>query len=268
MLFRSQSYRAALVNREFVERAFGTDSDPIGRRIDYADPDFPLELVPEEQRAERLREIRIVGVVDDFRQWGEFASGMPYVINREEQKDQRGSRISLLLKVTPGTDASFEESIVDTVEAVAPGWTASVTPWTQLREARHASTLLPIRIASTVSTFFLALVVMGLIGVLWQDVVRRTQEIGLRRALGARASDVRRQIQVETLAVGIAGILIGSVIAIQFPLLELVGRIDWATAIPGIALTALLILGLVLLGALYPSWLASRREPAAALRYE
>jgi putative ABC transport system permease protein len=263
-----QSYRAVLVNRDFVETAFGDGEDPIGQRIDYVDPTFPLDVLTEEQRAEFTREIRIVGVVDTFRQWGEFTASGPYVINREEPRDRTGSRFSLLLKVAPGTDLSFEESVVETVQSVATGWTAAVTPWAQLRESSHSSTLLPIKIEWTVAAFFIALVVMGLIGVLWQDVIRRTQEIGLRRALGARASDVRRQIQVEMLLVGIAGILVGSVIAIQFPLLNLVGRIDWEAAVPGMTLAAAIILALVLLGALYPSWLASRRDPADALRYE
>jgi putative ABC transport system permease protein len=104
--------------------------------------------------------------------------------------------------------------------------------------------------------------------VLWQDVVRRTQEIGLRRAVGAGAASVRRQIQLETLVVGGLGILIGTVIAIQFPLLELIRLVDWASSVPALVLSTTAILILVLLGALYPSWLASRREPADALRYE
>jgi putative ABC transport system permease protein len=263
-----QEYRAVLVNQTYVDEAFGPDEDPIGRRIDRPNRDFPVEQLPEAQRREMLREIRIVGVVEAFRQWGEFADEFPYVINRLEDRDETGSSFNLLLKVAPGTDASFEERIVDTIESVAPGWVASVTPWEQLRETRHSQILLPLKVAATVSAFFLALVVMGLIGVLWQDVVRRTQEIGLRRAHGATASAVRRQIQLEIIIVGAVGVLIGAVIAIQFPLLELVTRIDWASAIPGIALAAALILLLVVLGALYPSWLAARREPADALRYE
>jgi ABC-type antimicrobial peptide transport system permease subunit len=70
------------------------------------------------------------------------------------------------------------------------------------------------------------------------------------------------------LIVGAFGILIGAAIAIQFPLLELVERIDWQSAAVAIVLAAVLISALVALGALYPSWLASRREPADALRYE
>ncbi|HEU4616949.1 MAG TPA: FtsX-like permease family protein [Gammaproteobacteria bacterium] len=263
-----QDYRAVLVNRAFVREAFGPDADAIGRRIDRVDPDIPVERMPEAQRRALLREVRIVGVIDDFRQWGEFADESTYVISRQEPGDERGTSFNLLLKVAPGTGASFEEQVAATIESVAPGWVASITPWRQLRETRHATTLLPVKVAATVSAFFLALVVMGLIGVLWQDVVRRTQEIGLRRALGARGGAVRRQIQLEILAVGALGILIGAVVAIQFPLLELVTRIDWASAIPGMALAAALILVLVLLGALYPSWLAARQEPADALRYE
>lgn len=258
-----QDYRAVVVNREFVKQAFEPDQNPIGRRIDRFDPNFPIERLTEAQR-----EVRIVGVIDDFRQHGEFGEPFAYTIRREEPRDETGSQFTLVLKVAPGTTADFEEAVATTIESVAPGWRASIQPWTQLRAQEHRSTLLPLTIAAVVAAFFIALVVMGLIGVLWQDVVRRTQEIGLRRALGARAANVRRQIQLEIVSVGAAGILIGGVIALQFPLLELIARIDWASAIPGIGLAAGFVLLLVMAGALYPSWLASRRDPADALRYE
>ena len=112
------------------------------------------------------------------------------------------------------------------------------------------------------------MVVLGLIGIVWQDVVRRTQEIGLRRTAGASAARVRRQLVVEVLVVGLFGIAIGTAVAVQFPLLELVAQIDWASAAPALALSAAAILVLAGLAAFYPAWLASRREPADALRYE
>lgn len=263
-----QNYRAALVNRTFVERVFGADVDPIGRQISFPDPGAPLQQVPAWQAAEAQRAVRVIGVVEDFRQWGEFAESTPYAIQLHEDVDARGASFNLLLRVVPGTTAGFEEDVIATVESVAPGWTAAITPWEQLRAARHAGTLLPIKVASTVAAFLVALVVMGLIGVLWQDVVRRTQEIGLRRALGANAAAVRRQIQLEMLIVGLFGVVIGMAVAIQFPLLEIIEDVDWAAALPGLVLATLLVLSLVALGAQYPSWLASRREPADALRYE
>lgn len=252
-----QAYRAVLVNRTYAEQAFGSDAAAVGQRIDR-----PNELLGE---TESSREVRIVGVIEDFRQGGEFSASTPYVIERHETADEWGSSFTLLLKTVPGTDASFGEQIVETIESVAPGWLASATPWAQLRTSRLRLTLLPLKAGATVAAFFIALVVMGLIGVLWQDVVRRTQEIGLRRAVGAGAAAVRRQIQLETLVVGAFGILIGGVIAIQLPLL---GLNDWASSVPALAISAGAILILVVLGAQYPSWLASRRAPADALRYE
>jgi putative ABC transport system permease protein len=259
-----QAYRAVLVNRAYAEQAFGSDAAAVGQRIDRPDPN-PLFASPAPGTEQALREVRVVGVIEDFRQGGEFSASIPYAIERHEPADEWGPSFTLLLKTAPGTDASFGEQIVETIESVAPGWLASATSWEQLRASRFRLTLLPIKAGGTIAAFLIALVVMGLIGVLWQDVVRRTQEIGLRRAVGAGAASVRRQIQLETLVIGAFGILIGTVIAIQFPLL---GSGDWAAAVPALALSAAVILILVLLGALYPSWLASRREPADALRYE
>jgi len=258
-----QTYRAVLVNRTFAEQAFGSDASALGQRIDgpFVDP-FGVEQPSP-------REFRVVGVIEEFRLQGEFVPSAPAVIERHEPGDERGYQtFTLMLKTVPGTDAGFAGQIVETARSIAPDWNASVTSWEQLRASSHRNVTLPLKAAATIAAFFIALVVMGLIGVLWQDVVRRTQEIGLRRALGAGAASVRRQIQLETLVVGAFGVLIGAAIAIQFPLLELSELVDWASSVPALVLSAAMILLLVLLGALYPSWLASRREPADALRYE
>jgi putative ABC transport system permease protein len=261
-----QTYRAVLINRTFAERAFGSEAEAIGQRIDGPVQDSPFGVVVPPRPP---REFRVVGVIEEFRQQGEFSPTAPVAIERHEPGDQSGFQtFDLLLKTLPGTDASFAEQIVKTAQSVAPDWNTSVTSWEQLRASSHRGMLLPLKAGATIAVFFIALVVMGLIGVLWQDVVRRTQEIGLRRALGAGAASVRRQIQLETLIIGAFGLLIGGVIAIQFPLLELIGLIDWASSVPALVLSAAAILILVLLSALYPSWLASRREPADALRYE
>jgi putative ABC transport system permease protein len=264
-----QAYRAVLVNRAFAERSFGFYAEAVGQRFDRP----AVRLVGRGAVTEEAqRELRIVGVIEEFRQGGEFTRIPEVAIERWEgpQGDERTrvARFELLLKTVPGTEAAFGEQIVETIESVASDWGASVTSWEQIRTSRVGDLVLALNAGATIAAFFIALVVMGLIGVLWQDIVRRTQEIGLRRALGAGAASVRRQIQLETLIVGAFGILIGGVIAIQFPLLELIFLIDWAASVPALALSAAAILILALLSALYPSWLASRREPADALRYE
>ena len=259
----AEDYTPVVVNRTFVERAFGADS-AIGRRINFISTELLSRMPPDVARALN-RELRVVGIIDDFRQQGEFAETLPYAIILSQPNDES---MDLFVKVAPGTDRSFEAQIVATVEAIAPAWRATVTPWEELRATAHRQTLLPLRIGATLGAFLLAMVVLGLIGIVWQDVVRRTQEIGLRRAAGASAARVRRLLVLEMLVVGLFGIAVGMVVAVQFPLLELVAQIDWASAAPALVLSAVVILVLASLAAFYPAWLASRREPADALRYE
>lgn len=258
-----QNYRAALVNREFVKVAFGGAS-PVGQRINFVPEEMRSRLPPEAPGAQR--EVRVVGVIEEFRQNGEFAEPVPYAILDESQDEFVST--DLFVTVGSGTDRRLEEQIVSTVKAVASGYTAMVTPWEELRATRHLETLLPLRIGATLAAFLLVMVALGLIGIVWQDVIRRTQEIGVRRAAGASAAAVRAQILLEVLVVGSAGVLIGSLFAIQFPLLAIMKQIDWAAALPALGVSALLVLLLAAGAALYPARLASRREPADALRYE
>lgn len=259
-----QEYRAVLVNREFVKRAFGGAS-PLGQRINFTTKDRLSFMTPEQARI-ALREIRVVGIIDDFRQNGEFTEPTPYAIYSESNDDYPAT--DLFVHVAPGTDRRLEEKIVATVRATARGFGAGVAPWEELRATYFLDTLLPLRIGATLAIFLLAMVALGLIGIVWQDVVRRTQEIGVRRAAGASVRAVRGQILLEILTIAGAGIVIGSVLAIQIPLLAIVKQIDWAAALPALGVSAALILLLAAAAALYPAFLASRREPADALRYE
>ena len=59
------------------------------------------------------------------------------------------------------------------------------------------SRLVPLALGATIAGFLMLMVALGLIGVLWQNVTRRTREIGLRRAAGASHGDIRRQVIME-----------------------------------------------------------------------
>jgi putative ABC transport system permease protein len=217
------------------------------------------------------REVRIVGVVQNFRM-SDLADEGPMVISQYELEQAPQNAVehpnNLFVKVAAGTPADFEKEIVERIRSIAPDWQPLVRPWFENRARTHSRVLMPVMVGGMLVAFVLVMVVLGLVGVVWQGVVRRTQEIGLRRAVGASASHVRRQIAIETLVSAVAGVAIGTLLAIQFPLLGLVEQIDWVSAVPGLLLSAALILILVSIGALYPGWVASRREPADALRYE
>ena len=252
-----QPYRAVLINRTLRDRVFG-DSSPLGVNIKEPDPD-------DDSDGETYK---VVGVIDDFRQRGEYFRPVPYAICELRRGEESPRANSLYAKLVPGTPAIFEETVLATVQAIAPNWGLSVHPWEYHRDKHHRDTLTPLLIMSTVAGFLLLMVALGLIGVLWQEVVRRTQEIGLRRALGAPTHLVRRQITLELLCVAGFGILLGAVLGLQLPMLELIDNVTWQTAPAGLVVATTVILALVASSSLYPSWVASRFTPAEALRYE
>ena len=83
--------------------------------------------------------------------------------------------------------------------------------------------LTPLIVAGTVAFFLLLMVGLGLIGVLWQNLLQRTREIGLRRAAGASRAAVHRQVLLEQIVVTSLGVLIGTLLVIQIPVLDLIG---------------------------------------------
>jgi len=119
------------------------------------------------------------------------------------------------------------------------------------------------------AAFVLLMVAFGLFGVLWQSVALRTQEIGLRRAVGASAGQVYRQIVAEQLLLGSLAMALALALLIQIPLTGLWSAdLNWSVFAAAALASAGAIYAISLLCALLPAWQASRVAPAAALRGE
>ncbi len=115
----------------------------------------------------------------------------------------------------------------------------------------------------------LALVAIGILGVLAHSVTRRTREIGVRMALGAQRIDVLRIVVRQALAMTIAGIAFGVVGAaaltrVLASFLFEVRPLDAAT----FALAAVLLVGVALVASYVPARRASTVDPVEALRAE
>lgn len=109
---------------------------------------------------------------------------------------------------------------------------------------------------------------LGMVGVLWQSITRRSREIGVRRAIGATAGTVYGQILGELLVVTSFGLFLGLLVVVQFPILQIMGWVSGTVVAIASLIAIALIYALALAAGLYPSWLAARVQPAAVLRSE
>jgi putative ABC transport system permease protein len=121
----------------------------------------------------------------------------------------------------------------------------------------------------------LSLLVGGLstINTMAMAVAERTREIGIKRAIGASRWRIRREIVVESAAIGLIAGLIGLAIgAVMTTIFNDLGRASGNVLFDltfGTAATALLFAtGLGALAGFVPAWGASRLDPVTALRYE
>ena len=246
----------AVINRRMAEELF-PETSALGQNIRPYDEEY-----------ENYREMKVVGVFEDFRQMGEFADLSYYVIQRFPMEEHEQRAFSLLIYPRAGAAVSLQEEIVETLQRVAPNWTVKIQEMSVMRQQQLDQVLTPLTVISLVAGFLILMVGFGLFGVLWQSVTRRTSELGLRRAMGANRQRIYHQIVGEmVLGAGIA-LAIGVAIAIQFPLLGTFETMGWPSAIGGMVISGTIVVTLCFLCALYPGWLASRRSPAEALHYE
>ncbi len=249
----TQSWIPIVIDRELAEQLVG-DGDPLQARIEQED-------APER---------RVIGVVRDFRRGGEVTEDMPFTLMLASPDHPKPSDHleSLVIRLAPGTTAAFEESLLKTLEPVARGWSLRISHMDEARAARIRETLLPVGAIGLVAALMLFMVVLGLTGVMWHNVTRRTREFGLRRAVGAHRGRIHRQIVGEVVVLAGLGILAGSALAVQVPLFGPFTFVRWTVVAGALLVATAVIVLLAAVCGLYPGWGATRVHPAEALHYE
>ena len=246
------SYQPVVIDADLARAMYG-NGDPIGRK-------FP----------EDKQEMRIVGVVAPYRKSGELSPpdvNMAFTRMPLQGASARAPR-NLVVRVRPGTTAAFEETLTKRLHDLEPEHSFRIARMENQRVLMNRVRMMPIVIGGIVALFLISMVTLGLTGVLWQNVTRRTRELGLRRALGASGASVQRQVVAEVALLATIAVVAGVVIVAQLPMLGVFRLVTPPIFTAGVLAALGVIYSITLLCGMYPGWLASRVPPAEALRYE
>jgi putative ABC transport system permease protein len=153
----------------------------------------------------------------------------------------------------------------DVTDASNPGF--QVTNQGSVREASDQSTKVFTTLLGAVAAISLLVGGIGVMNIMLVSVTERTREIGIRKAIGARQSDILGQFLTEAVLVSLLGGVLGVVAGIvgsHFPIAGV--RPDLGVASIGLAFGAALACGLFF--GTYPAARAARLRPVDALRHE
>lgn len=212
---------------------------------------------------------RVVGVVEAYRAKGELAAPVNHAFTRFVADQTRWDVRSILLRVAPGTERAFEKRLNERLKLIRQDWSYQITPSSAARASMLKQHMVPLVVVGIIAAFMLVMVAFGLLGALWQSTTQRIPEIGLRRAIGATAGEIYRQIVLEQFLLSSVAIVVGLALLVQLPLTRVLGEhLDWAVFAQATVLSMAVIYLLSLLCALYPGWRASRLSPTEALHHE
>jgi putative ABC transport system permease protein len=244
----------ALINQTMA-REFWPKAEAVGRRfkIGGVNSDNPW--------------LTVVGVYDDVRQRGLDRDTRPWFIR---PYNQAGWPWMSIVTKTAAAPASFTSPVKKAIAIIEPNQPVSdIRTMDQVVGASVSSRRFPMLLLSGFASLALLLAAIGIAGVVAYSVVQRTQEIGVRMALGAETHHVLRLVVGQTLWWILVGV-VGGVVA-SFGLLRKLQEIVYGVTPtdPFVLGAVSLLLVAVALGASYiPARRAARVNPVTALRCE
>ena len=254
---RRSELPSAIINESFANRHFPGRS-PLGARFRFG------------RLGDQGYWYTVVGVVKEIRDRGVAEDLQPAIYRLHEQADQSVDQPSGILVRTSVEPASIVSAVrqaiwsVDKNQPIARVQTIEEIVARQLSVPSQNTALL-----STFALLALLLASVGLYGVLSYAVVRRTNEIGVRMALGATSSNILLSFGSRGLKLTLVGLVVGVVLSI------IAGRLMTTLFygfrpdyIPALVTVSFVLLAVATLACFIPARRAAKIDPMEALRYE
>jgi predicted permease len=257
----------ALVNESFARRYFGT-SDPVGRRLSVSEGPGP-------GGSSVMTELEVIGLVPDVRTSLQDPPG-PLIYRSYRQGSATPSTVIVRTAGNPASLLPPLQRAVRDLDASVPIIAATTLNQRVADELGVGRTV--VVLLGTLGVLGLGLASLGLYAVVSFAVSRRSREIGIRTALGARRVDVIWTLSKDVAALMAVALAVGlglTSLLVRFlgTLVSNLGQaegvnLNAAPAADPVAfvLVALIMAAVGLAAALVPAWRASGRGPHAALR--
>jgi putative ABC transport system permease protein len=252
---RDHTQGVVIINAAY-QRRFFPGEDPLGKRLKMGrGPDSGSPY------------LTVIGVVADIKHTG---------LNKEAAPEMYLSYLQSPEFLMTLAVKSFEQK--EAVLAAIRGELAAIDPDQPLSKVALFEQLLSDSVASQrfntlllglFAALALALATVGIYGVMSYSAAQRTQEIGIRIALGAQSKDILKLIVGQGLALMVAGVVVG--LAASFALTRLLESFLFgisATDAVTFAAVSLLLSAVTLLACYIPARRATKVDPMVALRYE
>jgi predicted permease len=262
----ANSEQVVMINEAMAKR-FWPKSDALNERI-WIGKGVMAELATETPR-------RIIGIVGDVRDGALNRDPQPtmFVPNAQvpDALNALNVRLTPLAWVvhTQGDPMMMSAAIQEQLRQVSGLPVSDIRSMEEVVSRSTSRQRFNMLLMSIFGLSALVLAAIGVYGLMAYSVGQRTQEIGIRMALGAEASDVRNMVVLQGMTFSLIGVLVGT--AAAFALARLInaflyGVKPWdATIFVFVPITLSLI---ALLAVMIPAMRATKVDPIAALRYE
>jgi putative ABC transport system permease protein len=249
-----QSTPVGIIN-EAMARRYWPHEEPIGKRFRVQ---APISISPW---------TTIVGVVGDVKHAGLDQEPAPTIYRPHQQWPGTDMTMVMRTQSAPLTLANSARNQVHEMDKDLP--ISNVREYTYLISKSVAERRFSLLLLSSFASIALLLALFGIYGVLSYSVSLRTQELAIRRALGARTRDVMAMVVKQGMSLVLAGIVIGLTTAfgatrLMTSMLYEIKPLDLTTFVT----VSLLVSCIAVLACYLPARRAARVDPMVALRSE